>query len=108
MILVAVLAALNAIAHLIHPRGLSVLRAVKITITVTSGSFAALTVLIVDNKHRRTGMTIDKDTLEWAARWIEDSLKGETDERVIEFGRNMAMSLRAAGLPPAGEVANVT
>ncbi len=31
----------------------------------------------------------------WAANWIEGSLAGETDERVIEFGRNMAMSIRA-------------
>lgn len=40
----------------------------------------------------------DKDTLEWAAQWIEDSLKGETNERVIGFGRNMAMTFRAAGI----------
>lgn len=44
-------------------------------------------------------MTTEKDTLEWAARWIEDSLKGETNERVIEFGKNMAMTLRAATTP---------
>jgi len=31
----------------------------------------------------------------WAADWIESSLAGETNERVLEFGRNMAMSIRA-------------
>lgn len=41
---------------------------------------------------------LDERSLAWAARWIEDSLKGETNERVIEFGKNMAMTLRAAGL----------
>lgn len=40
------------------------------------------------------------DTLEWAAQWIEGSLKGETNARAIEFGRNMAITLRAARLPP--------
>jgi hypothetical protein len=40
----------------------------------------------------------DKATLEWAAQWIEDSLKGESNERVIQFGKNIAMTLRAAGL----------
>ena len=35
-------------------------------------------------------------TLEWAAEWIEGSLKGEDSERVREFGRNMATTLRAA------------
>lgn len=39
---------------------------------------------------------MDSNTLEWAARWIEGSLNGETDARVIEFGKNMAMTLRAA------------
>lgn len=39
---------------------------------------------------------LDERSLTWAARWIEDSLKGETNERVIEFGKNMAMTLRAA------------
>jgi hypothetical protein len=33
---------------------------------------------------------------EWAAKWIEGSLAGETNERTIEFARNMAMSIRAA------------
>lgn len=33
--------------------------------------------------------------LEWAAAWIEGSLKGEDDPRVVEFARNMAMSIRA-------------
>jgi hypothetical protein len=39
-----------------------------------------------------------KDTnnvLEWAATWIENSLVGEENARVIEFGKNMAMSIRA-------------
>lgn len=56
---------------------------------------------------------LDERSLTWAARWIEDSLTGETNERVIEFGKNMAMTLRAAGLPtrhaavagPRGDVA---
>jgi hypothetical protein len=41
--------------------------------------------------------------LEWAAKWIEDTLKAgpETDERTIEFGTNMAMTLRAAKLSDA-------
>lgn len=34
--------------------------------------------------------------LEYSAKWIENSLNGENDERVIEFGKNMAMSIRAA------------
>lgn len=42
---------------------------------------------------------LDNDTLEWAAQWIEGSLKGEEDQRVREFGRNMATTLRAAKLP---------
>jgi hypothetical protein len=33
--------------------------------------------------------------LEWVATWIEGSLAGETDERVIEFAHNMAASIRA-------------
>lgn len=37
--------------------------------------------------------------LEWAAQWIEGSLKGETNERVIQFGKNMAMTFRAAMIP---------
>ena len=36
------------------------------------------------------------EAVEWAAVWIENSLPGESNERTIEFGRNMAMSLRAA------------
>jgi hypothetical protein len=38
------------------------------------------------------------DALEWAAQWIEDTLKAgpETHERTVEFGTNMAMTLRAA------------
>lgn len=38
------------------------------------------------------------DALEWAATWIEDTLRAgpETNERTIEFGTNMAMTLRAA------------
>ena len=39
---------------------------------------------------------LDHGTLEYAAKWIENSLVGETNERVIEFGKNMAMSIRAA------------
>lgn len=40
------------------------------------------------------------DALEWAAKWIEDTLRNgpETNERTIEFGTNMAMTLRAAKL----------
>lgn len=37
----------------------------------------------------------DNDTLEWCAKWIEDSLRAETNERTIEFGKNMAMTMRA-------------
>lgn len=43
---------------------------------------------------------LDDGTLQWAAQWILDTLKGETDERVIEFAKNMAMTLRAARLAP--------
>ena len=41
------------------------------------------------------------DALDWAAQWIEDTLRNgpETNERAIEFGENMAMTLRAAKLP---------
>jgi len=35
------------------------------------------------------------DGLEQAASWIENYLKDETNERVIEFGNNMVMSIRA-------------
>jgi hypothetical protein len=43
------------------------------------------------------------DALEWAATWIEDTLQAgpETNERTIEFGTNMAMTLRAAKLSDA-------
>jgi hypothetical protein len=43
------------------------------------------------------------DALEWAAKWIEDTLRAgpETHERTIEFGTNMAMTLRAAKLSDA-------
>lgn len=43
------------------------------------------------------------DALEWAAQWIEDTLRNgpETNERTVEFGTNMAMTLRAAKLPDA-------
>lgn len=41
---------------------------------------------------------LDEGTLRWAANWLLDSLKGETNERVIEFAKNMAMTLRAAAL----------
>lgn len=40
--------------------------------------------------------TLDEGTLQWAARWILGSLTGETNERVIGFANNMAMTLRAA------------
>ena len=46
-------------------------------------------------------MTTENNPLQWAAQWIEDSFKGETNERVIEFGNNMAMTIRAAALPDA-------
>lgn len=39
---------------------------------------------------------LDVNTLEYASKWIENSLVGETSERVVEFGKNMAMSIRAA------------
>lgn len=39
---------------------------------------------------------LDIATLEYAAKWIENSLAGETSDRVIEFGKSMAMSIRAA------------
>jgi len=43
------------------------------------------------------------DALEWAAQWIEDTLRNgpETNERTIEFGTNMAMTLRAAKVSDA-------
>jgi hypothetical protein len=41
----------------------------------------------------------DNETLEWCAKWIEDSLRAETNERTIEFGRNIAMTFRAAIIP---------
>lgn len=41
---------------------------------------------------------LDRPTLEWAAQWITGSLKGETNERTLEFGSNMAMTIRAAAL----------
>lgn len=37
----------------------------------------------------------DNATLEWCAKWIEDALRAETNERTIEFGKNMAMTIRA-------------
>jgi DNA-directed RNA polymerase subunit RPC12/RpoP len=45
------------------------------------------------------------DALEWAAKWIEDTLKAgpERDQRTIEFGTNMAMTLRAARVHPVDE-----
>jgi hypothetical protein len=39
---------------------------------------------------------LDESTLEWGARWIMESLTGETDERLIEFAGKMAMTFRAA------------
>lgn len=84
-----------------------VLAAARITTIGTRENFAEPTVTTVANRHRRTGMTTElhNDTIEWAARWIEDSLKGETSERVVEFGKNMAMTFRAALLqqPTASE-----
>lgn len=50
---------------------------------------------------------LDSDTLEWAAQWIQDSLKGETNERVIQFGNNMAMTLRAAVQPAASMLTGI-
>lgn len=44
---------------------------------------------------------LDNNTLEWAAQWLEGSLTGEANERVREFGKNIAMTLRAAKLPDA-------
>lgn len=44
---------------------------------------------------------LDNGTLEYAAKWIENSLIGEQNERVIEFGKNMAMSIRAAKVHPS-------
>lgn len=44
----------------------------------------------IANKHVRD------TTLEYSAKWIENSLKGEKDERLIEFGKNIAMSIRAS------------
>ena len=44
---------------------------------------------------------LDIHTLEYAAKWIENSLVGETNERVIEFGKNMAMSILAAKPSPS-------
>lgn len=57
-------------------------------------------------------MTQDKNTLEWAAQWVAGSLAGETNERVIEFGNNMAMTFRAAAIDkdpdaPAGDTQDV-
>jgi hypothetical protein len=52
-----------------------------------------------DYNHTDLGLTViklDEPSLEYAAKWIENSLIGETNERVIEFGKNMAMSIRAA------------
>lgn len=49
----------------------------------------------------------DNATLEWCAKWIEDSLRAETNERTIEFGRNMAMTIRAVhAAPPAPDEAD--
>ena len=42
------------------------------------------------------GTPLNSETLEYAAKWIENSLVGETNERTVEFGKNMAMSIRAA------------
>ncbi len=43
-----------------------------------------------------TGYDIGWDNaVSWAAEWIEGSLAGETNERMVEFARNMAMSIKA-------------
>jgi len=46
-------------------------------------------------KYEAKNSNYDSETLEWAASWIENSLIGEENARVIEFGKNMAMSIRA-------------
>ena len=57
----------------------------------------------MDKKRRRimSEYLLDLGTLEYAAKWIENSLIGETNERVIEFGQNMAMSIRASKVHPS-------
>ena len=45
---------------------------------------------------------LDNGTLEYAAKWIENSLIGEDDPRVRGFGESMAMSIRAAKIHPSG------
>lgn len=49
----------------------------------------------------------DNDTLEWCAKWIEDSLSAETNERTMEFGKNMAMTIRAVKTSPASAAPTV-
>jgi hypothetical protein len=34
--------------------------------------------------------------LEWAAKWIEGSVESDASDRLTEFARNMAMSIRAS------------
>jgi hypothetical protein len=48
-----------------------------------------------DETELKQRQKIINDALEWAAQWIENSLVGEESARVIEFGKNMAMSFRA-------------
>ncbi len=39
------------------------------------------------------------NALHWAADWIKNAIIGETNERTIEFAKNMAVSMRAAKRP---------
>jgi len=55
-----------------------------------------VTVRKLIDKRVSEGRALDTNTLEYSAKWIEGSLVGETNERVIDFGKNMAMSIRAA------------
>jgi len=56
---------------------------------------------VPENKTSTDNNKLDIHTLEYAAKWIENSLVGETNERVIEFGKNMAMSILAAKPSPS-------
>lgn len=49
---------------------------------------------------------LNDKTLEWAAQWLEGSIKGEDNERAREFARNMAMTFRAAKLPDSDVAAS--
>lgn len=93
----------------IRQPALFVLSTAKITITNTTEAEREGSAFTATSSDRRIGMTtkLDKDTLEWAAQWIQGSLKGETDVRVIEFGNNMAMTLRAAVQPAAANITDL-